>query len=422
MKIFKFGGASVKDPAGIRNVAEIVRKFSNQPMLVVVSAMDKTTNALEDLANLATQSQKADAIAQLEKIRRFHYGAAEDLFGDEAGDVKVALGVYLTELEQIVQGILLLRDFPDRVYDRIMAYGELLSSVLLHRYLQHSSIPAHWVDSRNLIATDATFKSANVLWGPTQENIVQQVKPWVRHHAVVVAQGFIGSSPDGHTTTLGREGSDYTASIFGSCLDAEAVWIWKDVPGVMNADPKKDPEAVILRKLSYEQAVEMTFYGATVIHPKTIKPLHNKNIPLQVKCFLDHDAEGTFIANLPEEQVDRKPTTIFKKNQALLVVRPKDFSFMDERMMRRVFNETHNSGAQINLVQSTAISLTLCLDHQPTVAKNLVSKLSEQFTVSMRNDLMLKTILNVDISKLHAPVDALFVQRDRNNIHMVVEA
>lgn len=421
MKVFKFGGASVKDADGIRNVGSIIQQYAHQPLVVVVSAMDKTTNALEELANLATCSQKGEALAQLERIRRFHFTVVEQLFGDQAGEVQVGLSIYLNELEQIVQGILLLRDFPDRVYDRIMAYGELLSSVILHRYLQHMAIHAHWVDSRNTILTDAQYKSANVLWAQTQDNIRQQVAPWVKQ-AVVVTQGFIGRTAEGHTTTLGREGSDFTASIYAHCLDAEAVSIWKDVPGVMNADPKKFPDAVILSRLSYEQAVEMTFYGASVIHPKTIKPLRNKRIPLHVKCFLDVQAPGTTISAFSEQEVDRLPTTLIKKQQSLIHIRPQDFSFMDEKMMRKVFNITSSLALQINLVQSTAISLTLCVDHKDGPLKEAMSKLEENFSVQLTTGLALKTILNCDISKLHAPLDAILVQRDGGNIFMVVVA
>ncbi|MCE3007554.1 MAG: aspartate kinase [Bacteroidetes bacterium] len=422
MQVFKFGGASVKDAAGVRNVAEIIRQHDNQPTLVVVSAMDKITNALELLANLATQRQRAQAQAQLDHIRQFHHQMIDELLPTQQAEVQAAIRVYLEELAEIVEGILLLRDFPDRVYDRIMAYGELISSTILHRYLQQQGIPTHWVDSRSIIVTDDTYRSARVLWGPTQAQIDRQVRPWVRHHAVVVTQGFIGSSSDGHTTTLGREGSDYTASIYGSCLDAQAVVIWKDVPGVMTGDPKTLPDAEILRKLSYEQAVEMTFYGASVIHPNTIKPLHNKGIPLYVRCFLDPQAAGTVISTFKPQEVDRKPTTILKKNQLLLHLRPRDFSFMNERMMSRIFHETRNFPIQINLVQSTAISLTLCVDHRTDTVQQLVSNLSEQFLVEIEKDLILKTILNVDVRKIQSPIDARFVQRDRNNIHLVVQA
>jgi len=416
----KFGGASVRDAANIRNVAQIIAAVREPQTVAVVSAMDKTTNALEKLAHYATQGKDAEAGYQLQKIADFHLHILHGLFDQapaEAAEAEAELRVYLAELERITRGILLLGDFPDRVYDRIMAYGELMSTVVVAHYLRAAGLPAVWVDARQIIRTDATFKDARVIWNATQAAVDATLRPLVQAGKLVVIQGYIASTPDGRTTTLGREGSDYTASIMAHCLDADRVTIWKDVPGVMSADPKRDPSAVLLPRLSYQQAIEMTFYGASVIHPKTIQPLYQKGIPLYVKSFNQYQAQGTVIDRTNGERLPQ--ISLHKGCQALLRLTPRDLAFMDDERMRALLNETVAAGLQINLVQNSAVSLTLCVNDDAEAVRAFAGRVSDRFDLSQQTDVALRSLLYCH-PDAQAPDGALVVQRDERNLHYVV--
>ncbi|MBP6720703.1 MAG: aspartate kinase, partial [Bacteroidia bacterium] len=286
MRVMKFGGASVKDAEAVRNVSRIIGQFLPQNRLVIViSAMDKTTNHLEKLAWLARDCREVDTWEQFEKIKAFHFGMIDLLFGTDRSEVRSQVEAYFTEIERICRGILLLNEFPNRTYDRIVAFGELLSACILSHFLAQDGHKVALTDARQIIKTDASYTQASVIASLTNENLQKIVLPLFDHHDVVVTQGFIASSTEGKVTTLGREGSDYTASIFAQGLNAESVTVWKDVEGILNGDPRIESDTVKLDALSYERAVEMTFYGASVIHPKTIKPIRNAGIPLYVKCF-----------------------------------------------------------------------------------------------------------------------------------------
>ncbi len=427
MLVMKFGGASVKDAAGVRTVTDIVRLYheKGERMVVVVSAMDKTTNALEQLAGFATHGKADETNQQLEKIRQFHLDAAQELLGIGTLDgeaVAHRLTQYLEEVQRKVQGVLMLGEFPARIYDRIMAYGELMSSVILHQYLVHKGLPAIWVDAREIITTDSNYKQAEVVWNLTQENVETQLKPLMEAHPIVVIQGYIASNTEGKTTTLGREGSDFTASILGNALDAREVIIWKDVPGVMSADPRVEPDfAKKIDSLSYETAVEMTFYGASVIHPKTIKPLQNKGIPLYVKCFKDVSLSGTVIQPGVEEETSHVPSRIQKKHQALITLRPRDFSFMDEHLLRQVFDLSSRTGIQINLVQTSAISARLVVDNAVEAVEAFVSSATDMFEVQVRVGLTLVSLLYHNGMQMPS-AKPLLLQQDERHIHMVVAA
>ncbi|GAB4408254.1 MAG: aspartate kinase [Bacteroidia bacterium] len=417
MLVMKFGGASVKDAAGIRNVADIILHHRTHPLLVVVSAMDKTTNHLETLAYLARDNQEAAAWEQFGRIRRFHLGQIEALFDVAAAEAVVArVEPFFEEMEKIVRGILLLEEFPARTYDRIVAYGELLSTVIVAAYLEAHGHDCRWLDARQLVKTDATYQQAGVIWSLTEQNIRREVLPHMQAGRTFVVQGFIGSTNEGRTTTLGREGSDYTGAIFAHCLGAESLTVWKDVPGVLNGDPRIREHTVKLDKLSYEEAVEMTFYGASVIHPKTIKPIYTKGIPLLVKCFLDVEAEGTIISTQPNEQ--SIPAYIVKKGQAFLRIQPKDFSFMEERLIQEISEQIYKTGVKLNLVQNSAISLMLCVDDKPAV-NNLIALLLDRFEVAVFRDLQLHTIINFTIKDLKDTVDAMMVQQHANKLYLV---
>ncbi len=422
MQVMKFGGASVKNPDAIRNVARIIKRFSASPLLVVISAIDKTTNHLEDLAHLARDGREAEAFAQFEKIKSFHLQLLDDLFaeaeiaGNDLAQPLQKVQQLFTEVERIVQGILLLEEFPARTYDRIVSYGEILSTTIVAEYLRVKGQETRWADARKLIKTDATYKQAGVIWTLTEDNIRRDILPHLRAGSVTITQGFIGSTTDGKTTTLGREGSDYTASIFAYCLAAESLTVWKDVPGILNGDPRIRQETIKLEKLSYEEAVEMTFYGATVIHPKTIKPIFNRHIPLHVKSFLDIEAPGTTIS----EEVNPVVVTsyILKKDQTYIRIKPKDFSFMEELLIREVFDHLYISGVKLNLVQNSAISLMLCVDTKPQ-NRDFESLLLDKFEVEMKAGLHLHTIVHFSVKDLKEAADAVMVQQHDNKLFIV---
>lgn len=393
MIIFKFGGASVKNAENIKNVCNILKKFyQNHEIVVVISAMDKTTNALEDLARFATKNLKEDTWNQLKKIQDFHYQIIDHLFGTDADTIKNEISPFFVDLEAITKGILLLGDYPNRVWDKVMAFGELLSTKIISSYLNYVGIPNEWKDARNFIITDHQYRQADIIPSITTQKVKENFQN-VKKGFLVITQGYIGSTPEGITTTLGREGSDYTASILGAILNAEKVVVWKDVAGIMSGDPKKFPDAQKIDYLSYEQAIEMTFYGATVIHPKTIKPLKNAHIPLEVKCFLDMEANGTWIG-IPGHVNENIPIRIIKKNVSTFTIQPKDFSFMDETWTSTVYNYATKAGVKVLLVQSSAISLQICLELHNTRNQEFFNLLSEEFIVHTQNNLYLHSLLN----------------------------
>lgn len=417
MQVMKFGGASVKNSEAIRNVAGILSHFDQEAILVVISAIDKTTNRLEELAHLARDGKEEVALKQFEKIKSFHLNLVRELWNKEnLADILAKVTALMDQVERIVQGILLLEEFPAPTYDRIVSYGEILSTTIISEYLQLHGRSVHWVDARNLIKTDATFKQAGVIWSLTEKNIEAAIPPLLVDNGLVITQGFIGSTIDGKTTTLGREGSDYTGSIFAHCLQAESLTVWKDVPGILNADPRIRDNTTKIDHLSYEEAVEMTFYGASVIHPKTIKPIFNKNIPLNVKSFQDIAAAGTVISNRTNSQVIT--SYILKKNQTQLQITPKDFSFMEELLMREVFDQLYKSGVKLNLVQNSAISLMLCVDDKPQV-RDFTALLLDKFDVEVTSDLQLHTVVNFEVRDLKEAANAVMVQQYDNKLFIV---
>lgn len=393
MIVFKFGGASVKNADSIKNVTNILKLFyQEQEIVVVISAMDKTTNNLEDLARFATQNKKEETWQQLKKIQNFHYQIIDELFKENSDEIKNQISSFFTEIESLTQGILLLGDYPNRIWDKIMAYGELLSTQIISSYLKIIGIENEWKDARKFIITDHQYRQADIIWSQTTQKVLENFQNLRKGH-LTITQGYIGSTPEGITTTLGREGSDYTASILGSILKAEKVVVWKDVAGIMSGDPKKFDDAQKIDYLSYEQAIEMTFYGATVIHPKTIKPLKNANIPLEVRCFSDIHASGTWIG-IPEHSNQNIPIRIIKNKVAVFSIQPKDFSFMDETWTSSVYNYATKAGVKVLLVQSSAISLQLCLETHTTRNKEFENLLAEDFWVTTQNDLTLHSLLN----------------------------
>ncbi len=383
MRVFKFGGASLKDAAGIRNVASIAQSHASQPLLVVVSAIGKTTDQLEQVVNHARSGKDFQQI--LNTIRTSHFQIIANLFADPHP--------LQQEVQKLLDQIIKEASGPgeyDFVYDQIVCFGEILSSIIVHHYLKSLGSAIQWIDARKFIATDNTFREGKVDWATSEKNI-QELANRLRQSAIIT-QGFIGSTKEGFTTTLGREGSDFSAAIFGSCLNAESVTIWKDVPGVMSADPKRLPDAIVFDELPYQEAAEMTYYGASVIHPKTIKPLANKMIPLLVKSFADTESSGTMIHHCHVDAIP--PLTVFKTNQCLISCKVTDFSFVTEQQLTVIFNAISELDIKINLMQNSAISFSFCVDFNESKVFKLIDTLSKSFEVYYNTGLTLITVKN----------------------------
>jgi len=419
MKVFKFGGASVKDADAVRNVARVLNQYKNDQLLIVVSAMGKTTNALEKLAVAYDRFEKEEMQAIYKDIKSFHDAIIADLLTNSPSHAYDDIENLFIELE------CMLETYPehdrDTTYDQIVSYGEIISTRIVSAYLNEAGIKNRWMDARNFISTDSTYREGKVDWQTTQTMIERKLKPIVQKQ-IVVTQGFIGQSREHLTTTLGREGSDYSAAIFAFGLNAESVTIWKDVAGVMNADPKKIPDAVKLDALSYTHAIEMAYYGATVIHPKTIQPLKSKNIPLFVKSFINPDAPGTVVNNQVNEE--RIPVIISKTNQVLISISSRDFSFIVEDNLSKIFSLFAEHQVKINLMQNSAISFSVCVDDSGEKIERLKNDLNIEFNVRSNEALEMYTVMYYDdatLKKLLQGRELLLEQRTRNTIQMVVK-
>jgi len=388
MKVFKFGGASVDAVSRIHNIPGILKKYASEKLLIVISAMGKMTNSLEKVADAFYAGNQKKALDLFAEIKQHHIQMADSLVSVDNNGLHLMMNNFFTEVEW------LLHDKPVRpfnyYYDQIVCIGELLSTSIVSSFLRTTGIPNHWVDVRDIFVTDDQFRSANIEWEKTNARVREQILPLFNHTHIVLTQGFIGSTDANESTTLGREGSDYSAAIFANMLDAESLTIWKDVEGVMNADPKAFPDARYIRELGYDEVIEMAFYGAQVIHPKTIKPLQNKNIPLQVKCFLDPHLPGTLIYS--RHIHDLPPIIVLKQNQTLIHFRSKDFSFVGEEGTARLYNMLSALHIQANLLQTGAVTLQVCVDHIPEKTEKLAMEASLFFDVQVENGLTLLTI------------------------------
>jgi len=418
MKVFKFGGASVKDANAVKNVAKVLGGFANENVLVVISAMGKTTNLLEKLLN-AYYNRTDEKQSTFEDLKQFHYQIINELLPQTQSHAFDEIENIFIELECLLEAE------PDHSfdyhYDQIVSYGEILSTKIVSTYLNEAGLKNRWMDAQNFISTDNAYREGKVNWTLTNEKIAKTLKPIVLKK-MVITQGFIGRSNANATVTLGREGSDYSAAIFAFCLDAESVTIWKDVAGVMNADPKRFAEAVKISGLSYNKAIEMAFYGATVIHPKTIQPLLNKEIPLYVKSFINPNDEGTTVG-VSKEKEDQISTYIFKQNQMLISIASKDFSFIIEENLSSIFSLFARYGVKINVMQNSAISFTVCVDFIENKCNDLIIDLEQNYKVRTNNNLELLTISNyktAQIDKFTNNRKVLMEQRNRRSIQLVL--
>lgn len=421
VQVFKFGGASVKDAAAVKNVATIIRKFEQDSnLLIVVSAMGKTTNALELVVN--SYFDKESYSEAIEQVWSFHAQICTDLFDDTAS--------IFQELREVISEMeLLLKTNADRdynfVYDQIVSQGEILSTKIIAAYLNNIGVKTIYKDARALLRTDNTYREGKLNWDITAYLIQENICPIFEKKSskVVLTQGFIAKTAEGASVTLGREGSDYSAAIFAYALNAQRVVIWKDVPGVLNADPKFFSNTEIMERLSYKDAIELAYYGATVIHPKTIKPLQNKNIPLWVKSFVKPEDAGTEIRN---EAADKTiPSFIFKVNQALISVAPKDFSFIVEENLSEIFNFLAKYRIKTNLMQHSALSFQICIDDDVRKTEPLIQNLKENFLVECIQNLELITIKDYNETTIERALkgkSSLVEQKNENTARFVVES
>jgi len=431
MKVFKFGGASVNSVERIQNLAGIVKQYQEDPLVIIISAMGKTTNALEKVAEAFFDGKKEEALQLFHVIRNNHINTSKYLLVTRFNECLTQLTDFFTEIEW------LLHDKPvreyDYYYDQIVCVGELLSTCIISHYLNETGITNQWLDVRDILRTDNNFRDAGVDWKTSEEKIKMAIgsgqitdsdkSSSVNDHSssnIYITQGFIGCTDDNESTTLGREGSDYTAAVFANILNAESLSIWKDVEGVMNADPKQFPDAQLIAELSYTEVIEMAYYGAQVIHPKTIKPLQNKQIPLYVKCFVDPALPGTIIHQ--RNSKDLPPIIVIKQNQALLHLNSQDFSFVEDEPMSVLYKIFGKVKLRPNLIQTGAINVQICLDYRTDKVEHLALEAATVFDVQVEKDLNLLTIrhYNKDIvEELTAGKNIILTQRTKETIQVV---
>ena len=421
MKVFKFGGASVKDAAAIRNVSEIISLFPNEEILVVVSAIGKTTNKLEEVNQAYQSMDKAAFLKSIAELEKFHLELVDELFKSASNPIYNTIKEVFDNLKtKIISPSSQNYSFE---YDQIVSLGEVLSSSILSAYLSENNFSAMWIDARELVQTDNNFQEANVDWGETEIAISRTILPKFKEKKVLITQGFIGGTADGKTTTLGREGSDYSAAIFAYCCNAESVTIWKDVPGMLNADPKYFENTKKLDSISYKEALELSYYGASVIHPKTIKPLQNKGIPLYVKSFLEPLKEGTTIQeNTKNDKLI--PSFIVKHDQVLFSFTPHDFSFIAEENLSTLFKGLAECSAKINLMQNSALSFSILLDHLKIDKEKIINRFQSDYKIKYNVGLELITIRHYDedtISKMTKGKVILVEQKTRETARFVVK-
>ena len=416
MLVFKFGGASVKDAEAVRNIVQILKEHEGN-IIVVISAMGKTTNNLERIIDHFVSQKKAELAKEVKSLHHYHYGIINDLFEDKSHPVFADIEGTLNDLDRELSKQPSLSF--DHDYDQLICFGELLSTKIIAHYLQSQKIKAEWKDVRYSVKTSNVYREARVDWDMTRELVPKHFH--FNKNRILVTQGFLGSTVDNITTTLGREGSDYTGAILAHALKAKQLVIWKDVPGVLNADPKWFDDTVLLDQLSYRDAIELAYYGASVIHPKTIKPLQNKNINLHVKSFKNPEAAGTVISNIDYEKL--VPSFIFKMDQVLIRILPKDFSFIAEDHLQSIFGILSDNRVKINLMQNSALKFMICVNNDKRKIPAIVEQLENDFKVSYETGLELITIRYFDESTIERVMinkELIVEHRDEKNIQLVV--
>lgn len=417
MRVFKFGGASIKDANGVKNVANVLQQVGYEDVFLVVSAMGKMTNAFEKLVQAyCDKSNELDEI--LDEIKEYHLTIIDDLFEGKSTHIRNKIGVYFTKIESFFAENT--SDDYDYIYDQLVSQAELISTTIVGKYLAKEGVQNTWIDVRNYIKTNDDYRDAKVNWANTEKKIKEAI---VKNGTLYITQGFLGSSENGHTTTLGREGSDYTAGIFAYCLDAESVSVWKDVDGVLNADPRYFKEAQLLEQISYTEAIELAFYGASVIHPKTLQPLQKKEIPLYVKSFVNPKNEGTSVSR-GQRIYPEMPCFIVKKDQILLSISSLDFSFIVERNISEIFSLLHEHKMKVNLIQNSAISFSVCLEDKYHNFDALLQELENKFKITYFKGVSLYTIRHFTkhaVSRIEKDNGVLLKQLNQETVQMVIE-
>ncbi|WP_233861745.1 aspartate kinase [Tenacibaculum piscium] len=436
MRIFKFGGASVKDADGVKNVARVLRSQGLNNVLVVISAMGKMTNAFEEIINayFYQQENSEDNLKEaISFVEDFHHEIITDLF-EENHEIFNKVDFLFAQLS----GFMIQNNSKNYnyVYDQIVGFGELLSTHIVSAYLSEIDIKNQWIDVRECIKTDANFRDAKINWELTSQNITQKINKNISENTIYITQGFLGSTSlktasdivEGNqnftaTTTLGREGSDYTAGVFAYCLNAQSVTIWKDVAGVLNADPRVFSKTTLLHEISYTEAIEMAFYGASVIHPKTIQPLEQKNIPLFVRSFEDISNKGTCVGKGTKINPEI-PCFIVKKNQILVSISAKDFSFMVESNISHVFEKLDEYQLKVNLIQNSAISFSVCIEDKYNTFDSFYQDLKSTFIIKVYKDVTLYTIRHFDekaLQKIREKGTAIIRQINTETAQLVIQ-
>lgn len=419
LKVFKFGGASVKSAEAVRNVATILKQHQGSKLLVIISAMGKTTNALEKLLQAYLEND-LEKLVLFEGIRDFHFSILEELIPKSNQLAFENLAQCFNYLAEDIQKPVALTEAEE--YARIVSYGELFSTLIAYHYFKETQFSCTWKEAGEYIITDNNYLEANVNWSISSKRIKENLLPEFENNDIIISQGFIAKSIDNKMTTLGREGSDYTAAIFAHGLDAADLTIWKDVPGLLNADPKYFENTQKLDVISYRETIELAYYGASIIHPKTIQPLQNKNIPLYIRSFIDPRAKGSAIQSKTYADL-RIPSYIFKKDQVLISISARDFSFVAEQHLSHIFNKMNKYGLKANLMQNSAISFSICTDNKSKALIDFVNDLQQDFNVKYNKEMELITILHYNqeiIDNLIGDRKVYLEQKNRTTVQLLV--
>lgn len=420
MKVFKFGGASLKDADSIKNVGSIINDYQNEPLLVVVSAIGKTTNELEKVVEHYYRHQRETAAQLLYGVQNLSIQIAQQLIADSRHPLFDQMNQLFSDLEwQLGEKAY---EPYDYYYDQLVSCGELISSMIVNAYLNDSNVKARWLDVRKVLRTDDTFRDARIQWDLSQKQMDEKVAPLFKKCSVVISQGFIGGTSNNKTVTLGREGSDFSAALFANMLNAESLTIWKDVEGLKNADPRLFEDTLNISNINFNEVIEMAYYGAQVIHPKTIKPLQNKNIPLYVKCFLNKSLPGTVINGSNGVQ-KLPPIIVLKKQQVLITVTTRDFSFISEENLSTLYDIFHRLKIKPNLMQTGAINCSFCIDKRADKIEQLIKALHPFFKIAYDESLEILTIRHYEnnmISRMTKGRQILLEQKSPKTIQMVM--
>ena len=420
MKVFKFGGASVKDADAVRNVGNIIREYPKDNLVIIISAMGKTTNALEKILESYWSSSES-CQSEISELRNFHEDIINDLFAGDSEKINDELDSIFNKLQEKCSSE------PTNnyhfEYDQIVSLGEVISTKIVSCYLESKKIENGWLDARKLVSTNERWREAKINWETTSANISKEITQKESEVIkVFISQGFIGYTDGGFTTTLGREGSDFSAAIFAYALDANDVTIWKDVPGMLNADPKWFDNTVLIEKISFREAIELAYFGASVIHPRTIQPLKRKNIPLFIKSFVNPKSKGTIIQQC-EENDSNIPSFIFKMDQILISLSPKDFSFIVEENLEEIFTYCSQEGIRLNIMQNSAVSFSFCSDIKSIDIKKFIDHFEDEYIVKYNEPLELVTIRHYDdetLKRVAVGKQIILEQKSRQTARMVM--